>query len=209
MRTIRLGSRTFTLLELLIVLGLIAVLATITLAIFDRGEVFKRARDNQRVSDLNRLNRALTILGTEVTDFNQGNVMTAYTSLPDNTPTCDSWVDDLPALPPGWSYHCAPSDSLRQTNGTGWLPVDFSQSQLLDLPELPIDPLAPRAYYTYVIGNSWELRTSLVESTYYHEQVAMKDGGTDPEAYETGTDLRLTPPELETSPEVLLPDQGP
>ncbi len=205
MRLIRLGSRTFTLLELLIVIGIIAILATITLVIFDRGEVFKKARDHQRITDLNRLNRALTVLSTEVANFDQGNVMTVYTSLPDATPTCDSWVPNLPALPSGWSYHCAPSGNLKQINGTGWLPVNFTQSQLLDLPELPVDPLAPRAYYTYVVGHSWELETSLIESTYYRTEVAPKDGGTDPVRYEVGTDLVLTPASIEAAPEVALP----
>jgi prepilin-type N-terminal cleavage/methylation domain-containing protein len=45
-------SKSFTLIELLIVLALIAILATILILTIKPGAIFSKARDTRRISDL-------------------------------------------------------------------------------------------------------------------------------------------------------------
>jgi prepilin-type N-terminal cleavage/methylation domain-containing protein len=51
------NSRSFTLIELLIVLAIIAILATVLIAIINPGAIFSRARDTKRINDLKILKR--------------------------------------------------------------------------------------------------------------------------------------------------------
>jgi prepilin-type N-terminal cleavage/methylation domain-containing protein len=46
------NSKSFTLIELLIVLAIIAILATILILTINPGGIFSRARDTKRISDL-------------------------------------------------------------------------------------------------------------------------------------------------------------
>ena len=56
----------FTLIELLIVIGILAVLATITVLVLNPAQLFAQARDSQRVSDLSTLRSAISLAITAV-----------------------------------------------------------------------------------------------------------------------------------------------
>ncbi len=89
-----------------------------------------------------------------------------YTSLVNTvnpaTTTCSGM--GLPSLPAGWiyNYNCPTStQSLRSTDGTGWIPVNFQRiSSNSPISQLPIDPTNTTSsgnYYTYITGGSWML----------------------------------------------------
>ena len=56
----------FTLIELLIVIGILAVLATVTVLVLNPAELFRQARDSQRLADLGAVRGALGLYVTTV-----------------------------------------------------------------------------------------------------------------------------------------------
>ncbi len=183
------NEASFTLVEILIVIGVIAILTAVTLVILNPVEYIKRGRDDQRMGDINSLQTLITqkeYSGNRIS-FGQSNVV--YISLADSSSTCGSYT--LPGLAAGWSYHCAPTASYRNVDGTGWLPVDLSASKTFAV--LPLDPTNDQNYYYAFIAssdNSFVL-TSMFESQQELKNIAAKDNGTDDTRYETGTNLAL------------------
>ena len=192
-------SNSFTLLELLIVIGIIAVLGSVTFIALNPVETIRASRDTQRFSDLDALNKSVNMAVIENTSTNLGTASTVYVSLPDTSSTCGSW--SLPTLPSGWAYHCAASSTYTMTDGTGWLPVNLAA--LSTGSPISHDPLDPSNdvthYYQYVPNPSqttWEL-ASVMESSKYKmggsNDKTSTDGGGNVSLYEKGTDLTLVP----------------
>jgi type II secretory pathway pseudopilin PulG len=186
-------SKSFTLLELLIVIGIIAVLSTVLIAVLNPADYRRRGNDSKRLTDLRSLNDMIALY-----DINTqgalvlGSPNTLYISLPSDNINCSDL--DLPDLPPSWSYHCSNSQNFRKTDSTGWLPIDFTQDDTINLPALPIDPVNTVQggyYYTYAVGGSWEL-TAQLESQRTINTNASQDGGDNNLLYELGNDLFLT-----------------
>lgn len=181
-------SKSFTLLELLIVIGILAVLSTALIMVIRPAEQFRKSRDSSRVSQLDSLRTALNMALME--NVSLGEDHTVYLSLPSNDPSCSDL--SLPPLPNSWTYHCSNSQNFRKIDGTGWIPINFTQLVTVNLPALPIDPLNNTTYYfTYTTGGSYEL-TALLESSERHEP-ALNDGDAFPGLYAVGTSLNLTP----------------
>ncbi len=171
----------FTLIELLVVIGILAVLSTATALIINPVGLFAQGRDSRRMSDLNKINSALDLyqvnLGQPLPQDN-----TIYVSLPDSSPTCAG--HNLPPLNPGWFYACKTSANYKNTNGTGWIPINFSNLSQASFDKIPVDPRNTKPYYyTYVPGR---LLTAGIESVKFLRDVAAKDGGTDSTRYEMG-----------------------
>jgi prepilin-type N-terminal cleavage/methylation domain-containing protein len=158
-------SQGFTLLELLIVIGIVAILSVALVFILNPGETLKKARDSQRISDLTTLKKAIEIYKTNVrspilagTSNNDG---CKGTSL---SPSWDTATDHI--------YYSYPSDiggvdqskisataldgqtfsagvavqttkaNLGKTDGTGWLPINFaSLPGGSPISALPVDPV--------------------------------------------------------------------
>lgn len=182
----------FTLIELLIVVGIVAVLAVVTVVVLNPAELLKQGRDSRRLAELASLNRALQIVEVEVTGASFGSANTVYVSLPDTSATCANL--GLPTLPSGWSYGCAPTSTYQRVDGTGWLPVNFtavsSKSPLSSLPIDPVNSSSTGQYYTYTPGGSWKLSARLESAK--QASKAWEDGdGIDPLRYEIGSDLTL------------------
>jgi prepilin-type N-terminal cleavage/methylation domain-containing protein len=87
------NSKSFTLIELLIVLALISILATILILTINPGGIFSRARDTKRINDLKNIEKIMdTLYSTEQT-FNELNYVSSnvvYISLPDNNTNCSN-----------------------------------------------------------------------------------------------------------------------
>jgi prepilin-type N-terminal cleavage/methylation domain-containing protein len=187
-------TKGFTLIELLIVIAILAVLATVVVLVINPAELVRSARDANRVTDLDNINKALLLVnvGNPTTSFGSAN--TIYISIPDSSATCANLT--LPGLPSGWSYACATSANHRLTNGSGWIPVNFGLvSGGSPFSTLPIDPTnsdTDSLYYTYVTGGSWAL-SGKMESIRYAQNAGSADGGADGLRYEVGNDLAIAP----------------
>ena len=185
----------FTLVELLIVIAILAVLAAAVVIVLNPAELLAQARDSQRVSDLKNIKKSIDLFVVDNPTVSLGTAQRVYISLPDTASNCPNLTATLPSLPSGWQYVCVTTANLRNTNGTGWIPVNFGNVfGGSPIPYLPIDPsndLSSGRYYTYVMGGSYEL-TALMEAV--KENVSVSDGGSLPGVFQVGTHIDLTPP---------------
>ncbi len=196
------SQKAFTLIELLIVIGILAVLATTVLLVINPAQLVKQSRDANRITEINQINKALLLFqsfGGSSTAM--GNSNTIYISLPDTDSQCGSYYGQLTATTTGWNYHCSTSANYRNIDGTGWIPVDLSsiQGQAGTLfSNLPIDPIQASDlsaaatngyYYTYIHG-SWALSATM-ESDKYLAANASSDGGQSSTRFEAGNELNL------------------
>ena len=182
----------FTLLELLIVIGVLAVLATATLLVLNPVEILRQSRDSTRISDMASLKNAISIYVTGVDD----------PDLDGGTTSCSTlcYVNAASVTSNCGGRHSSKTtteDSTRETDASGWIPIDFE-----DIPGgspiavLPIDPTNNADYfYSYACDNTnktFELNTEF-ESTKYltTEDYDGTDGGNGATTYEVGTDPDL------------------
>jgi prepilin-type N-terminal cleavage/methylation domain-containing protein len=109
----------FTLVELMIVLAILALLAGIVIFVVKPGNILDQVKDYQRVSDLNNISKSINYLNTiQLGLLNLGSATTIYVSLPDNTSTtCSSYT--LPSLPTGYGYICKDSTNYQNNDSTG------------------------------------------------------------------------------------------
>jgi prepilin-type N-terminal cleavage/methylation domain-containing protein len=187
------SNKSFTLIELLIVIAILALLMSIIIITLNPSEMLKKSRDTKRISNVKSINTALGIFQATRPTASTGTANIVYVSIPDSSSTCANL--GLPSLPTGYTYQCSTTANYRKTDGTGWIPVNFNSLDIgSPISSLPIDPTNTTStglYFTYVTGGSWEL-TSQFESTSYSEQASI-DGGVDPASFEFGTDLTLSP----------------
>lgn len=185
--------KSFTLVELLIVIAILAVLAAAVVLVLNPAELLAQARDSQRVSDLNSLKKAASLWIIDNSSDSEGADQTVYISIPDTSLTCAN-ISGLPPLPALWSYHCVTAANLRNVNGTGWIPLNlggnFGGSPLPFLPIDPVNTAASGMFYTYTPGGSFEL-TALMEAN--RHDASISDGGGAPGVYQVGTHIDLTP----------------
>jgi len=183
--------RGFTLVELLVVIAIVAVLGTAVVLVLNPAELVKQSRDSARLSDLSAINRAFALLEADQPEFFEGAANTIYVSIPDSSVSCANL--GLTVIPAGWSYACVSESGHRNTDGTGWIPVDFTAasygSPFAALPTDPINSTSSGSYYTYVAGGSYKL-SALFESEKY-AVYSQNDGGLDASVYEMGTNMNL------------------
>ncbi len=188
------GNKSFTLVELLIVIGILAILTAAVVVVLNPAELLKQARDSKRLQDLTSVDQSLQVSQAIYPDISLGTASTVYVSVADTTSTCANL--GLPTLPSGWTYNCVTSANLVNSDGTGWIPVNFQDTNLVgavQLSALPIDPINTTStglYYTYVMGGSWEI-TALTEAEKH--DAAINDGGMFPGVLQKGSYLDATP----------------
>lgn len=185
-KSVRKISRGFTILEILLAVAAISILAGISFVYLGSDEMKNQGNDSKRIADLVRLHLAVFDYWSENSSGSIGSSSVVYLSLPDTSSTCVSY--SLPVLPNGWSYSCSTSANYLKTDGSGWLPISFS-----DLESLSKDPLNNSEYfYAYIVSSDkkWILVTPM-QSEKYLKQTAFKDGGIDDVRYEIGTGMRL------------------
>ncbi|MCX6797745.1 MAG: type II secretion system protein [Candidatus Falkowbacteria bacterium] len=176
----------FTLIELIIVIAILTILAAVIVLVINPAEYLKSSRDSARMSDFASIKSSI---GLYIADgrSSMGSSNIVYVSIPDSSAVCANL--GLPALPATWSYACSTSDNYRKSNGTGWLPIDFTQISFGNvLQTLPVDPVNATStgnYYTYVTGGSYQLST-LFESSKYNSTLTSQ-------YYTVGTNSNLLP----------------
>ncbi|GIW67457.1 MAG: hypothetical protein KatS3mg096_325 [Candidatus Parcubacteria bacterium] len=128
----------FTLVELLVVLALIAILAAVLIVVIRPAEIFRRGRDTQRQGDLRNLAAAVDAYLTEVA-INpslawpaRGSCSNIFFSVT-TTANPTGW----PTMPSGYT---ATGTTSNSSAGTGWVPLNFNQVSVINLPQLPLDP---------------------------------------------------------------------
>jgi len=176
----------FTLLELLIVIGILAILSTTMILVINPAEILKKARDSQRISDLNTLKSAIAYYITS----------TSSPSIGLSTKTYSSNVTNV-----NCGRTTASDDTTLEVNGSGWIPINFSEltggSPIGSLPQDPNPSTSatgnPSRYYVY-LPNASDYTFTLVanmESATYSAQEGT-DGGNITTLYEVGTAMLLS-----------------
>ncbi len=173
----------FTLLELLIVIGILAILSAVTILVINPAELLRKSRDTQRISDLGSINSALGFYLTNTSTISMGSVSSSYSV---TSTTCSSRT---PAV-----------TTSQSVAGTGWLPVDLATLAVgSPISKYPVDPNPSytgnnQRYYVYLTDGAgkWEIVANL-ESAYYTstDDRESKDGGNENSLYEVGNKLDL------------------
>src|ERR1017187_3031686 len=154
--------KAFTLIELLVVIGIVAALAVVVVLLLNPGEMVAEARDSNRSSDMSTLSRAISIYQEDQIGGSIGAASTTYISIPHPPATTTAGTNcasmGLPSLSNGLVYHCPASSTYRNTDSTGWIPVNFNTVTISPpLTVLPVDPInttSSNEYYSYTVGAS-------------------------------------------------------
>jgi len=181
----------FTLLELLIVIGILAILSTTMILVINPAELLKKARDSQRMSDLGTVKTAIAYYLTNASTIAMGSTAAANAQI--TGVTCTGWAG-------------ASATTTQTVDGLGWIPINFAGlAGGSPIGGLPADPnptaviATPSRYYVYLVSatttNGFELVANL-ESTYYSSTANAEstDGGKIPTLYEVGTVFDLATP---------------
>lgn len=160
------AKKGFTLLELLIVIGILAILTAAVVVVLNPAQLLAQARDSQRLSDLASVQSAINLfLATATsTDLGTGPYATANAACGFTSTTT-----------------CTVSTSTA-VNGNGWVRVDLTRaSGGSPLAVLPLDPTNSVTYqYAYIANDNldtFEINARL-ESSKYRDRMA-NDGGED------------------------------
>ncbi|HVN26389.1 MAG TPA: NHL repeat-containing protein [Candidatus Paceibacterota bacterium] len=183
--------RGFTLVELLLVVGLIAVIMVVVFSVLNPQQEIAQSRDAIRVSDLKTIETSLNLYARDNQQCVLGTPGVEYLSLIDPAATSSAGGDcSSLGFPADGTYHCAASSSVYNVDGTGWIPVNFSQmSGGAPFSKLPVDPVNTSSsgeYYVYVTNGSAAKLEAYPESQKY-APLATGDGGSDPAAIESGS----------------------
>lgn len=207
----------FTLLELLIVVGILAIMAVALVVVINPAETLKKSRDSQRLSDLSSIKTALSFyLANTTTPYLGGNTDNSacrasssvawaggdkifYSYLGNIT---DTAIDGGSISSPAAAVVTAAN--VGKTDSNGWIPVNLnSLSNGSPISNFPIDPIntinntadvaATDLVYRYACEASpvaFEVDAELESNSFtVADDKRAKDGGNNSNLYETGTDL--------------------
>ncbi len=188
------NKRGFTLLELLIVIGILAILGTVTILVLNPAELFRQARDSQRVQNLATIMSALGLYTSTVTspDLDGSG---AYGTM--------CWVNIATAANCGGRHaalRVTTTVASAAVDGTGWIPVNFTGiSSGAPFSAIPVDPINSGVYffsYAADMGSNvlnFELDAKLESNKYTTgaDDRQGTDGGSSTTLYEIGNDPGL------------------
>lgn len=175
----------FTLVELLIVIAILAVLATTTVLVLNPAELIKQGRDSARISDLSAINSAIALYLADYSNATtSGNAYCSATT-----------TQSLPFT------SCNERVASTSVDGSGWVDINFNQVSVgSPLSKLPLDPVNNASFFYAFKTNSTALTFEIdakMESTKYGTTTATnvmqnsKDGGNQPYWYEVGSEPGL------------------
>lgn len=196
-------TKGFTLIELIIVIALIAILATTVILVINPVRLFQEARDSQRIADLGQMQSALSLyLATAATPSLGANCLTAWSASVSAEPAASQPFAN-PAVAAASQTHSATPYAI---NGTGWVTADLTgTSGGSPLAAYPRDPRntggAPLSttglFYAYQCDNTartFELNANMESTRYANgggDDVESTDGGNQTAIFEVGTNLAL------------------
>lgn len=186
-------------LKIIIAIGVVAIIFSLCLKYYHifLPDLKRQQNDEKRIADIELLDSKLNDLQKTDSDVFKSEVNKAYISLPSDFANCSDL--NLPSLSEGWEYRCKNKTDLRKTDGTGWIPIDFSKQLSISFNLLPVDPensADDLNYYIFIITAgtdskiSWALSTSL-ESEKYIKEKSSTDDGIDDFRFEIGNNLKL------------------
>lgn len=195
----------FTLVELIIAIAIIAIVATTAIVLINPVNMFREARDAQRIADVEQMNRVMSLYSANVGDLSAS--------------ICDTkcYAQSVPGVGFGTAARCGQrysattnnttvTSSVQAVDGTGWVPIDLRPMSVgVPIASWPIDPktvvnlngpqtqvlVGTSQYYSFAcLNNAWEF-TAHLESVRYASSNSEADGGTDLRLYEVGTNVGL------------------
>ena len=177
----------FTLIELIIVIALIALLATTVILVINPVKIFQEARDSQRIADLGQMNSAMSLmLATSSSQPVMGTVGTCYK----NKASQNCLVRHTPNLTVSLAA------AGQKVDGTGWVPVSLGASPAISA--WPLDPTNNDTnFYSYSAdgSNQWEFVAAMESVRYGNsasaDNVVATDGGNQATLFEVGTNVNL------------------
>jgi len=160
----------FTLVELLIVIGILAILTAAVVVVLNPGELLKQARDAQRLSDLDSVKSAVALyLATATTP-----------SLSDAGATDEAYITASSTTGLPFTISLTGISSTTAIDGSGWVGVQLSDtSGGSPIAALPVDPTNSGTYFYGWAEDDSELTFELnarLEST-KHRGKMTNDGG--------------------------------
>ena len=189
----------FTLVELLIVIGILAVLSTATVLILNPAQILQESRDTQRLNDLNSMVSSISLLlATQATpDLDGAATFTCGTNFGAGI------AGATDAFATATTLH-AGSAGVRAVDGTGWMRAVLSGSSgvpggspLAVLPQDPTNAITPDQFnYQYSCNNTgsnrlFELNANMESAKYQGYEANAWDGGDAATTYEVGNSLTL------------------
>ena len=199
----------FTLIEILAVLAGIGVIAGLLVTLIRPLELFKCARDSQRMNDLQALSSAIQhyIISTDNIDLdgpyqNRGADEASSTVFISSPSDIENIPNNFIVNTTTWYINSVNSNNLKNIDGSGWLPINFQSLTLRAINTLPVDPINSynsKYFYSYVFHKemrSFELNANLECARYKKggtEDKTSTDGGDDPDIYEVGSMLTILP----------------
>ncbi len=159
----------------------------------DISENPKELRDLKRITDLKKIKQAISLYLTD-SDVIKPNLDGDFKN---NLCKDHIWY----SIPKSFSNGCPKNkiciyperlEKATQTNGKGWIPINFNIASSVLITKLPLDPInSPPYYYTYACNEkegTFELNTKL-ESKFYKDTLNEDetDGGNATELFEVGT----------------------
>ena len=191
-------NKGFTLVELMIVIAILAILAAVVVFALNPAQLMARARDSQRISDLQALTTAINYFTVISPTPYLDNATNSTCKGIATTATIYATVTSTTA-PGGAFVYNTTGVTSRAMDGSGWLKVNFAATGETPLAQLPWDPSnggvagSPSTYYAFVCSSTgaYEINTSLESNSYKPQEGT--DGGDIATVYEVGTSLTIAP----------------
>ncbi|MFA7202061.1 MAG: type II secretion system protein, partial [Candidatus Paceibacterota bacterium] len=184
--------------ELLIVIGILAILTAAVVIVLNPAELLKQARDSQRMTDLDALENAIALFLADSKTFTaNGSVVTTSCYVSNASITAGANGCNGAGAARHGTKTAVPSASTGVT-GSGWLPLNLSAvSSGSPLSVLPLDPTNSTTYFYSFSGDTTALTfelNAMFESSKYTTKMT-SDGGNLNSAstgfYEIGNDPGL------------------